>query len=102
MEFKKFSTKHAGFDVTEQEDPEIRTMGTIKINAVDGKDVAIDFKSNPLGLVFKDITDLKQIIKQPRHAEFESLNEVLLHLAICHTVVIDKIKGVYNAASPDE
>ena len=27
---------------------------------------------------------------------------MLLHLAICHTVVIDKIKGVYNAASPDE
>ena len=27
---------------------------------------------------------------------------MLLHLAVCHTVVIDKQKGVYNAASPDE
>ena len=27
---------------------------------------------------------------------------MLLHLALCHTVVVDKIKGVYNAASPDE
>ena len=27
---------------------------------------------------------------------------MLLHLAICHTVVVDKNKGVYNAASPDE
>jgi len=27
---------------------------------------------------------------------------VLLHLAVCHTVVVDKNKGVYNAASPDE
>lgn len=26
----------------------------------------------------------------------------MLHLSVCHTVVIDKIKGVYNAASPDE
>ena len=26
----------------------------------------------------------------------------MLHLAICHTVVVDKNKGVYNAASPDE
>ena len=25
-----------------------------------------------------------------------------MHLAICHTVVVDKNKGVYNAASPDE
>ena len=25
-----------------------------------------------------------------------------MHLAVCHTVVIDKVKGVYNAASPDE
>jgi magnesium-transporting ATPase (P-type) len=27
---------------------------------------------------------------------------MLLHLAVCHTVVVDKIKGIYNAASPDE
>ena len=27
---------------------------------------------------------------------------MLMHLAVCHTVVIDKNKGVYNAASPDE
>ena len=26
----------------------------------------------------------------------------MLHLAVCHTVVVDKNKGVYNAASPDE
>lgn len=25
-----------------------------------------------------------------------------MHLAICHTVVVDKNLGVYNAASPDE
>ena len=36
------------------------------------------------------------------HKEKDSLNEVLTHLAVCHTVVIDKEKQVYNAASPDE
>lgn len=34
--------------------------------------------------------------------ESETLYEVLLHLAVCHTVVVDKNKGIYNAASPDE
>ena len=36
------------------------------------------------------------------HAEHKNLSDVLMHLAICHTVVVDKNKGVYNAASPDE
>jgi len=26
----------------------------------------------------------------------------MLHLAVCHTVVIDKNTGAYNSASPDE
>lgn len=28
--------------------------------------------------------------------------DVLLHLAICHSVVVDERKGKYNASSPDE
>ena len=27
---------------------------------------------------------------------------MLLHMGLCHTVVIDRSKGTYNAASPDE
>jgi magnesium-transporting ATPase (P-type) len=30
------------------------------------------------------------------------LVDVLLHLAICHTIVIDERTGKYNASSPDE
>ena len=45
---------------------------------------------------------MQEILANYRHEEYESLCEVLTHLAICHTVVVDKVKGVYNAASPDE
>lgn len=34
--------------------------------------------------------------------EYQGLYDCLMHLAVCHTVVVDKNKGVYNAASPDE
>jgi magnesium-transporting ATPase (P-type) len=27
---------------------------------------------------------------------------MLLHMGLCHTVIIDNSKGTYNAASPDE
>ena len=65
----------------------------------------IDFATNPQGLITKDKRQLDEILGSSyyqRHPEFEPLKDVLLHLAVCHTVVVDKIKGVYNAASPDE
>ena len=36
------------------------------------------------------------------HPENKNVNEVLLHLALCHTVIIDISKNEYNASSPDE
>ena len=30
------------------------------------------------------------------------MNDVLLHLALCHTVIIDLFKHEYSASSPDE
>ena len=62
----------------------------------------IDFNTNPHGLIFKGHAELKEAVGNYRHADFNGINDVLLHLAICHTVVVDKNKGVYNAASPDE
>jgi len=41
-------------------------------------------------------------LKDYYHKDKEALRDVLLHLAVCHTVVIDKVKGTYSAASPDE
>lgn len=65
-------------------------------------DSPLDFGDNPHGLVFKNSQELDEIKKDSYHKERPALVEVLMHLAICHTVVVDKNKGVYNAASPDE
>lgn len=91
MEFKKFSTKTAAFDVT-------------PVAEGQGKEpsISIDFAENPLGLVFKNSNELKAIIQDTYNKEHAPLAEMLQHLAVCHTVVVDKNKGVYNAASPDE
>lgn len=62
----------------------------------------MDFNTNPHGLVLRSEAKLKEILADRSHAEFAGLNEVFMHLAVCHTVVVDKNKGVYNAASPDE
>lgn len=32
----------------------------------------------------------------------KDLVRVLIHLAVCHEIIIDEKKGSYNAASPDE
>jgi len=32
----------------------------------------------------------------------KELIRTIIHLAVCHEIVIDSKKGTYNAASPDE
>jgi phospholipid-transporting ATPase len=39
---------------------------------------------------------------QPQHQNFHLIKDLLLHLALCHTIVIDERTGKYNASSPDE
>ena len=91
MEFKKFSTKTAAFDVTPVPD-----------DAPPASSGPIDFATNPHGLEYRDARQLKAQLDDFYHKEKEPLADVLTHLAVCHTVVIDKQKGCYNAASPDE
>ena len=45
---------------------------------------------------------MHQVLKDRSHENHDSLNKVVLHLALCHTIIIDAKKGTYNAASPDE
>lgn len=92
MEFKKFSTSAGAFCVVDEEPK----GSEFKVDA------PMDFATNPHGLVHKTKSQLKEAVANYRHADFEALKDVLMHLAVCHTVVIDKVKGVYNAASPDE
>lgn len=54
-------------------------------------------------MIFKGEPELKEILDYySTDSDKQGLYDVLMHLAVCHTVVIDKNKGVYNAASPDE
>ena len=41
-------------------------------------------------------------LSNPSHPNYQNLEAVLLHLALCHTIVIDERTGRYNASSPDE
>jgi len=36
------------------------------------------------------------------HSNFNNIEQVLIHLALCHTIVIDERTGKFNASSPDE
>lgn len=45
---------------------------------------------------------MEEVWNNPNHDDHESLKKVILHLALCHTIIIDAKKGTYNAASPDE
>ena len=62
----------------------------------------MDFVENPYGIVHRSKPELEEILAEKYNAEHGGIYDVLMHLAVCHTVVIDKNKGVYNAASPDE
>jgi phospholipid-transporting ATPase len=41
-------------------------------------------------------------LSNPQHDNYLNLEKFLLHLALCHTIVIDEKSGRYNASSPDE
>ena len=41
-------------------------------------------------------------VNQPQHHNYKNIEMMLIHLALCHTIVIDERTGKYNASSPDE
>ena len=47
----------------------------------------------------RSIDDIIRDVQSPEHMPIE---EVLMFLALCHSVVIDKRTGKLNSASPDE
>lgn len=50
----------------------------------------------------RGIQDLQRIINERDTQLYQDVQEILIHLAICHAVVIDKKTGKYNSSSPDE
>ena len=79
MEFKKFSTSAGSFNF-------------VKGDKVERRD----------GLNFIDKEGLDAATMDAGHPAYMSLEAVLLHLALCHSIVIDKRTGKMNSASPDE
>lgn len=79
MEFKKFSAGTASYGTGDRAPPETQEQN---VNFVDQG-------------MFRVINDVK-------HHDHEALLRVVLFLATCHTIIIDKKKGQYNSASPDE
>ena len=54
------------------------------------------------GLVFFDKAGLDLASENASHPANSCIEEVLLHLALCHSVIIDKRTNKMNSASPDE
>ena len=80
MEFKKFSGKAGSFNFTKE-----GSMGKSE------KD-----------LKFIDKAGLDMATKDPYHPAHGTVEEIMIILALCHAVVIDKRTGKMNSASPDE
>ena len=79
MQFKKFSGRAASFNFVEGE----------KVHSQDG-------------LVFVDKIGLDLATHDSSHPANRTVEEVLLFLSLCHSIVIDKRSGKMNSASPDE
>lgn len=45
---------------------------------------------------------MTQVLNDSSDPNHEALRKTLIHLAVCHTVIIDEKKNTYSAASPDE
>ena len=74
------------------------TAQTNKSPSIKGNDLL----NEEQGLSFKTKAELNGVLGNETHPEYFSVDEVMMHLALCHTVVIDKKKGTYNSSSPDE
>ena len=40
--------------------------------------------------------------RNSKHFDFKASNAVLLHLAVCHSIIVDPRTNAYNSSSPDE
>jgi len=51
---------------------------------------------------FHSKSTLDEATLNPDHRSYSTVEEILLFLALCHSIVIDKRTGKMNSASPDE
>jgi len=72
------------------------TVATQERAAVEDAQVKAD------NLLVRDGNSIESIIADPDHPEYPAVSAALMHMALCHTVIIDPKKGNYSASSPDE
>lgn len=46
--------------------------------------------------------NIDEIVRSPEHESHQPVEEVLMFLSLCHSIVIDKRTNKMNSASPDE
>lgn len=46
--------------------------------------------------------DLWRHVDDPSHHNYDNIEKLLMHMALCHTIILDERTGKYNASSPDE
>ncbi|KRW99867.1 P-type ATPase, cytoplasmic domain N [Pseudocohnilembus persalinus] len=98
MEFKKLSIGtqvYGDTDIIEDDERYINDQGMQKIMEKNGVVTNVDFRDSLL----------LNILNDPNHEKFKKSQNMLLALAICHTVVLTKDNennNLYSATSPDE
>lgn len=92
MEFKKFSAGKFSYGISNRNHSSIFTKYDLaqpqvhnKIENVNFEDPVFDEHYNDKGSV-----------------NYNAIEKILLHLALCHTIILDERTGKYNASSPDE
>ena len=53
-------------------------------------------------MFFHNKYTLDEATMNPNHTSYSTVEDILLFLALCHSIVIDKRTGKMNSASPDE
>jgi magnesium-transporting ATPase (P-type) len=51
---------------------------------------------------FEDSKLWEHLDKSRNHENRENVERFLLHMALCHSIILDERTGKYNASSPDE
>lgn len=93
MEFKKFSAGSYAYGTSNRK---IRTSH-LQLNSL--ASVSDNMKIENVN--FED-PRLNEHFDNTNSVNYHDLREVMLHLALCHTIILDERTGKYNAASPDE
>ena len=64
--------------------------------------VSVSRSQNIAEANIEELRNIDEIVRNPEQPEHQPVEEVLMYLSLCHSVVIDKRTNKMNSASPDE